>query len=443
MQNKISQLAGLARHAFARAAQWTYRVSGRERSDFARARVYWDDSVHLALSNLVQETETRASGRVQLISLADFRAAIGDLWEKYHSRILIIVESTIARMIGRGNTFISQGDDAWLLLFSRLPEEKVQQRADAIATNIGQKLLGAQFTSHELPLPTAAKLDLAGSLNADGTLNMEAVKAAVSRIKQAQISAVGKGAQPSVHGPLPPAGAPRRSTAERLNVFFRPAWCAETECVDTFFFRAGAEIGVNAYAEAAPSLSDATVLELTKMATRAFTEMCDSGLEAKMGIPVPFSVLHGPMLSDIQRLIVNLRQRDRLLRLRLEVVRIPELATADILVAMRELFRPYVREVAFMVDLWGLHDQVLALDHIMLGADLTATSKHDDEDIFQAMLMFRQRAGRRGTYVLGLNSRTQLTRAISAGIKEVGGYAPLEDVISLPHRVTVLHRDKI
>ena len=68
------------------------------------ARVYWDDSVALTLSNLVQETETRASGRVQVISLADFREAVGELWAKYQSRILLIAESTISRMIGKGNT---------------------------------------------------------------------------------------------------------------------------------------------------------------------------------------------------------------------------------------------------------------------------------------------------------------------------------------------------
>ena len=153
------------------------------------ARVYWDDSVALTLSNLVQETETRASGRVQVISLADFREAVGELWEKYQSRILLIAESTISRMIGKGNTFIPQGEDAWLLLFMGLPNDKAQDRADTIAATIGEKLVGAQFTAHELPLPQASKLDLTGALNADGSFNLEAVKQAISRVRKTQIKA--------------------------------------------------------------------------------------------------------------------------------------------------------------------------------------------------------------------------------------------------------------
>ena len=447
MRSEFSNLLSSLRRALAWTARWARRFVGAKRDDTPHPRVYWDDSVSMTLSNLARETETRASGRVQLITLADFRAAIGDLWAKYENKILIIVESTIGRMIGKGNTYIPQDDDTWLLLFPGLSEDAAQQQADAIAASIGEKLLGAQFSAHEAPLPTASKLDLAGALNADGSLNMEAVKAAISRVRRAQTSEIAAGDGPArttaARAPVSPSGTLVRSSAEQLKPFFRPAWCAETESIDTFFFRANADTGIDVYSDRAPAINDATVLDLTKTAAAAFVAMCDSGLQAKMAVPVPFDTLKGSAVRDIQRLIANIPQRDRLLRLRLEVVRIPSDATADTLVAIRELFRPYVREVAFMVDLRFPHDQVLVLDHIMLGVDLTDTAIPDEEVLFQEMLMFRQRAGRRGTYVLGLNTRGNLTRAINAGINEIGGGTLLEDIKRLPHRVSIVHREEI
>jgi len=428
-----------------RAAQWVRTLVSDRHNEPVRPRVYWDDDITLTLSNLVQEAETRASGRVQVISLADFRNAIGDLWEKYQSRILIIVDSTIGRMIGRGNTYIPQGDDGWLLLFPGLAEDKAQQRADAIAAAIGEKLMGARFIEHELPLPAAAKLDLRGALNVDGSLNMEAVKQAISRVKQAQISTA---AGAKARATAPPAGGQSvgtmlRSTANQLQVSFIPAWSADTESIDTYFFRAMTAGGSDVYAQNAPSHNDATVLDLCRAAAAAFNAMCDSGLNAKMVIPVPFATLGGPLMGEIQRLIASLRQRERLLRLRIEVVQIPPSVTADILVAIREAFRAYVREVAFVVDLFAPHEQILVLDHVMLGVDVSDAGTLSDDAIFQDLLMFRQRAGRRGTYVLGLQSHAHLRRAINAGIGEVGGPALAEGIKRLPHRITIMQREQL
>jgi len=442
----MHRLLTSARNALTRATYEIARLLGRNKARPVRPRTYWDDNVALTLSNLVHETETRASGRVQLISLADFRAAVGDLWEKYKSRILIIVESTIARMIGRGNTFIPQGDDAWLMLFPNFSEEKAQEITDAIAAKIGDKLVGAQFTAHELPLPATSKLDLAVAVNADGSLNMDAVKLAVSRARQAQISTTVKNAaaEKSAGGIRTHATAPTsQSKAGQMKVLFRPAWCAETEAIDSFFFRAFTDAGANIYIEGGPAVSDATVSDLTKAAADAFTAMCTSNLRAKLAMPVPFSKLRGATRSGIQRAVASLAQRDRLLHLRLEVVQIPPAAPADELVAVRELFRPFVREVAFLTDLFTPHDQLMALDHIILGADISNEIRRDDDELFQAMLLFRQRAGRRSTYVLGLHSRSHVSHAVNAGISEVGGPGVMDDLKRLPERITPLRRDHL
>src|SRR4051812_36585814 len=56
----------------------------------AQSRRYWDDSVALTLTDLVRQEQSKASGRVQTINLADFRSAIGaELWVQYQERILL------------------------------------------------------------------------------------------------------------------------------------------------------------------------------------------------------------------------------------------------------------------------------------------------------------------------------------------------------------------
>lgn len=413
------------------------------------ARVYWDSDVTLTLQNLVQDAETRASGRVQVITLADFRSAIGDLWDKYEQRILLIAESTISRMIGRGNTFIPQEKDTWLLLFPGLPEDEAVVRADAIAARIGEKLVGAQFSEPPPPPPLASRLDLTGALNADGSLNFDRLKAAVEQVRKAAknadipVVAVKRPGGPAARGAITSPVHQTKAETFQITVGFRPAWNAETQSIDSFFFRGASPNGSDLFASNTPPPEDIAVLDFVAAGGRAFSEMCERGLRAILTVPVPFETLQGPHLADIQRLITGLRQRDRLLQLRLEITHVPYRARAEQLVAMREIFRPYVRDVAFQLDLFLPSDQVLALDHVVLGTELTHQTRQGDDDLFQAMMVFRQRAGRRATYILGLHSRLQVAHALTAGISEVGGPAIHAEMKKLPDQVVVISRQDL
>ena len=419
-------------------------------------RAYWDEGVALALFDLVQESETRASGRVQVITLGEFRAAIGELWEKYEDRILLIAESTISRMIGKGATYIPQDKDTWLLLFPGVPEPEAMKRADAIAAKIGEKLVGARFTEVPPPLPEAAKLDLRGALNADGSLNLDRVRAAVESVRQATSLGIG-GAKEPLKAPAKPArptAAPPKMVAvksdlsaksemSQLSVTYRAAWNAETQSLNSFFFRAARADGSEVFAVGSPPPNDATALDLLAAATRAFSEMCEQGLRATLTVPVPYPVLKGPRLSDIQRLISNIPQRERLIHLRLEITHVPQHLGVESLVPLRELFRPYVRDVAVLLDPFQLAEQILALDHIVAGLEIPRGTRRNDEEIFQAMLVFRQRAGRRSTYVLGLASRLQVAHAVTANITEVGGPGVAADLRKLPDQVAVIRRQDL
>jgi hypothetical protein len=406
------------------------------------ARVYWDDpALALNLTNFVHDIETRASGRVQVITLAEFRANIPDLWERYRERILLIAESTIARTIGKGNTFIPQDEDTWLLLYPALTEDRAQERTDEIAAKIGDKLLGARFSAHETPLPATARLDLTEALKDDGTLDLDGLRAAVEKARRAQTRANIR----AVAKPLPkkPATPGERSMAARLKVLYRPAWCQETQTMDSFFFRAFTDMGANVFDNGGPLLNVPTTIELVKMAARAFEGMRADGLRAKFAIPIQFAALDSRALPEIQRIIGEIPQRDRLLQLRIEITRAPARALIERLVNARELFRPSVREVAFIVDPFALQDHALALDHVILGADITADRDRRDDEVSQAMLMFRERAAQRVTYVMGLHSKSQLSHAVEAGIAEVGGSALHDDFTHLPKRTVTVSREEL
>ncbi len=310
-----------------RLAQWAFSsitrllraaFSGKQ-SEQIEARVYWNDGVALTLQNLVHESETQASGRVQILTLAAFRASIPDLWDKYKDRILIITESTISRLIGKGNTFIPQGDDAWLLLFPAVSEEEAQARTDAMAVKIGEKLMGARFTPEAPPMPATAKIDLNGVLRADGTVDQAVINAAVDKARHAQAGASVTQAQsratPKVVRPKPPAAiAP---PVPELTLSFRLAWSAETQSLDTFSLRALNDMGVNVFADGAPSMSPLAAVAVVRNGAVFFRTMCAAGVRAKFSIPIQFSVLATPALAEIQQTIAEINQQARLVQLRI------------------------------------------------------------------------------------------------------------------------------
>lgn len=418
-------------------------VFGSPKEDENKARVYWDDGVALTLQNLAQETETRASGRVQVITLADFRASIPDLWDKYKDRILIIAESTISRMIGKGNTFIPQGDDAWLMLFTAASDDEAQARTDAIAAKIGEKLMGARFSPEAPPLPTTAKLNLNSAMRADGSIDLDAVKAAVDKARRAQAAFAPSPAVATPPKPARPKAIPATAPAPEFTISFRLAWCAETQSIDTFTVRALNDVGVNIFADTAPAVSPLMAVAVLRHGAALFRTMCAAGVRAKFCIPIPFSVLDTPALGEIQQVINEINQQQRLLQLRIVVMRVPARSSLDQLAAARELFRPFVREVAFAIDPFLLQGQALALEDVVLCADISGKDIRNENEFLQAMQLLRQRAGGRIVHVTGLQSHKQLTSAVNAGIDEVSGSAVHDDLKVLPASVMVVRRQDL
>tara|TARA_R110000868_G_scaffold10726_4_gene52096 strand:- start:427 stop:1809 length:1383 start_codon:yes stop_codon:yes gene_type:complete len=448
VSRSIQKFTRPARKHVLRAFRRIFNIGNGIEYKTARKRAYWDDIASLTLSNLVHETETQASGRIQVIALTDFRASIGDLWDKYKDRIVLIADSTIGKMIGRGNTYIPQDDDTWILLMPGLPEAHAQALTDSIATAIGDKLMGAKFAPHEAPFPATAKLDLSNAINPDGSVNVDALKAEVAKVRRIQDASMPlppvRNLRPSLSSSrLSPPVRTTRASSSYLTPMLMPAWSSDTESIDSFFFRAFTEENTNVFQDAASPMNRADALNMIRTASSIFHEAINASLRIKLTVPVPFALLQEDSRSHIQSSISKLPQRERLLQFRLEIVQIPSSVGAEALVGIRETFRPFVRDIAFSTDPMSPHEQILALDHIIVGGELSPNLDIDDERLFQALLHFRHRAGRRTTYLLGLNSRTQIGAALRAGIHEVGGRGLADGQRRLPIRLTLLRRDEL
>ncbi|MBF0167236.1 MAG: hypothetical protein HQL45_06350 [Alphaproteobacteria bacterium] len=134
--------------------------------------------VALALDDL-HKKHPRA--RLQVISLKDYRIAIGEAWESRANTILMLSESTIRRHLAAGETCFKQGEDVFLLMMPTADEKEGTRRATEAAVQLGQKLVGEKFTTGKVegvvPQVRMANIALADLVNADGRVDLGAVLA--------------------------------------------------------------------------------------------------------------------------------------------------------------------------------------------------------------------------------------------------------------------------
>jgi hypothetical protein len=419
----------------------------------------WDSDIDLSLGKLVTDTQTKASGRVQVLTLAHLRSQLGDGWDRYQRRVVMIAETTIGRMIGKGNLFLAQDEDSWLLLMPALTEHEAERKADEIARVLGEKLMGERFEEKEPPLPQTAKVDLSATINADGSFNIAAMKTAVKRARIVLAATDARRASKELDKNKAKTEAANRAFATTasfaqaslfpmLTVVYRPQWVAETESYASFVMRAFTDTGEPVFGPSAPtavqaSLNDATIIDLAKAAFGDFTAMTQKGHRATFVLPVPFVVMTRKLGAVFMRALAALPQKERLMHMRVELVNIPLNANVQTMIDVRELFRGRVKDVAFLMDLEALNDSVLALDHIVIGVEVKTDSALSDADLSHALIALRRRAGARRTYAMGLRSRAHALLAIQAGIEEISGTGMADDMNHLPDRITVVYKQDL
>jgi len=435
----IKSLLTTTRSALQRLTQGGSHEESENRHAIAQTRRYWDEGAALTLVDIVREGETKASGKVQYISLNDFRTSVGDLWNQYQDHILLIAETTIARMLGRGRLFIPvpkaadqpPGTDTWLLLMPDLDPDAAAEHAEAIARRLGEKLLGERFTEHAPAMPTAAQLDLTGVMSADGSLNLDALRSAVNRARTAQAAVVAT------------AATPVTATSQSSTVMIRPAWRTATEMEDSYFLRPISARGEDVTADPAVPFPEAAAIAACSTAARLLDTISRTNLRAMIALPLPYPLLYSPAAQNLRKAIDRMPSKLRLLHLRVEIVRTPPQVLADQLVGLREIFRSAVRDVAFSVDAFAPHSDVFALKHISIGTDLSCARSWDETDLRKALGQLRADAAGRHTYVLGLRSSAHARIAVSCGIDEIGGISISKDITSLPGQLRVIPQTAI
>jgi hypothetical protein len=423
-----------------------------------RPSITWDQEIDLTLSSLVTEATTKASGRVQVLTIAHLRAELGEAWDRYKKNVLLIAETTIGRMIGKGNTYIHQDEDSWLLLMPTLTEHEAELKADDIARVLGEKLVGERFAEKEPPLPQTAKVDLDTALNPDGSFNPEALRASVKRarimlaakdarrsVKELDQSKTGSAREKALGTPQAFSQA---SLFPSLTLAYRPLWQADTESFSSFALRAFTSMGDPVFGPNAPesvqaSLNDATIIDLAKAAFADFTAMTQKNMRATYVLPVPFMVMTRKLGAVFLRALAALPQKERLMALRIELVNIPARTPVGTLISVRNLFRGRVKDVAFLMDLGRMNEEIMALDHISIGAEPNADMFANEQYLQEAMSFFRRKAIGRRTYIMGLRTRAQASFALHTGFDDISGTGIADDLRHLPDRTTVVYKQEL
>ncbi|MGE4279138.1 MAG: hypothetical protein AB7G62_06085 [Magnetospirillum sp.] len=164
-----------------------------------------DEDFRLAMEQVLREDQGRFGTKLHVISLVEFREAVGERWSKVSDKVMMIAEGVITKNLGAGNLFSRQGTDFFTLVFRTCSADEGRLRAHTIAQELGTRLVGDQFQGVERPLALAAEMELAEAVLPDGTLNHAAIQRAVGE-KRALIAAAI--ADDSSKAWVPPTAAP-------------------------------------------------------------------------------------------------------------------------------------------------------------------------------------------------------------------------------------------
>lgn len=196
-------------------------------ADKAPARLT-DDTFQMFAEQLAKEEMGAFQVKLHVVSLVEFREAVGDKWAKLSEKVMMIAEGVINAHLGAGNIFCRQGSDCFVLIFRTCDNTEGRRRALIIAQELGTRLVGDQFVGAEVPLALAAEVELADGLNDDGSINPDAIHAAVGEMRSIIASQNRGKAQPPpawMRGGAPAAeeSGPRRHLMPSAPAERRPA----------------------------------------------------------------------------------------------------------------------------------------------------------------------------------------------------------------------------
>ncbi|GAB3129129.1 hypothetical protein GCM10027256_32880 [Novispirillum itersonii subsp. nipponicum] len=139
---------------------------------------------HWVPLSLDEVLERKPDAEIHLITLRQFRVAVGDMWPRISNKAILLADATLRQVAGSGCIMKQSQEENFLLSFPKLQPVEGRRRATAAAIALGQKLVGAKFkitgtddTDPAICMASVRAGDLAG---ADGRLNFDLVEAAAA-----------------------------------------------------------------------------------------------------------------------------------------------------------------------------------------------------------------------------------------------------------------------
>ncbi|WP_374652988.1 PAS domain-containing protein [Dongia sp.] len=172
-------------------------------------------AVRQALSSGNQDPSVVA-GKLQLVGLEAIKESLGDKWQALAERAHSLAERTIQNHLRHGDIFRRTKDDGYLVLFSHLSATEAQFKANAIAAEIKEKLLGEM---PELAEARVAAFSSTVPVEQSETKNEETIVQSIERRLKAERNRVEKEARDALtHG----LRSMRAISAPVLNVEGKP-----------------------------------------------------------------------------------------------------------------------------------------------------------------------------------------------------------------------------
>ena len=137
-----------------------------------------DHWVHLSLEEVLKRDPELV---VHVVTLAQFRAAVGPAWDKMKDKAILLAEATLRKVAGHGNPVRAIGQEGvFLLTFPRLSPADGLRRAAEAAIAVGQHLVGERFSivgDGQVPLTCMASTRGGDLLSPLGELTPDTVDA--------------------------------------------------------------------------------------------------------------------------------------------------------------------------------------------------------------------------------------------------------------------------
>jgi hypothetical protein len=444
-----------------------------------------DEAFTLALDAMLTEDEGRFQAKLQVISLVEFREAVGDKWPRLKEKVMLIAEGVINLHLGPGNVCGRKGDDFYILLFRAVPPPEGRRRAVIIAQELGTRLVGAQFAGAERPLALAAEIALDLAIGPDGGLDLAAIEEAVGEVRslieptkpsgtfvphlhqlkeeEGRIHRIGRptGEQEGPQRVKDPTwvavgieGRPRVSDAPAdddppplpgdaaLSLRWRPCWMAEGEVIGAYLahlIRADSPAttpleGARAFPRAADEAAFALNRFTIGATVRELKSMDFANSRALAVLPIHWSGLAGAQRMTLLAPLGDLPEGLRRTRLAIDLFGVPDEAPDDQLAQVIGQLGPLCRRVMLRTRLGHPRVQRAAnLGIEVIGIDLAqlaVSERTDDEHLLAELALLRRQteAAGLGVYAWGIRRRPVVMGTVLGGYSLMNGPGLMKDL---------------